>query len=64
MFAFACQDWTERRPHLGGALGAAVLRALIGAGLVRRPAADRGRGVELLGSLEQRLEAPTAPDNR
>ena len=25
-FAFACVDWSERRPHLGGALGAAVLR--------------------------------------
>jgi hypothetical protein len=24
-FAFACLDWSERRPHLGGALGAAVL---------------------------------------
>jgi DNA-binding transcriptional ArsR family regulator len=23
-FAFACLDWSERRPHLGGALGAAV----------------------------------------
>jgi DNA-binding transcriptional ArsR family regulator len=25
-FAFACVDWSERRPHLGGSLGAAVLR--------------------------------------
>ena len=24
-FAFACVDWSERRPHLGGALGAAIL---------------------------------------
>lgn len=24
-FAFPCLDWSERRPHLGGALGAAVL---------------------------------------
>jgi DNA-binding transcriptional ArsR family regulator len=24
-FAFACLDWSERRPHVGGALGAAVL---------------------------------------
>jgi DNA-binding transcriptional ArsR family regulator len=24
-FAFACVDWSERRPHIGGALGAAVL---------------------------------------
>jgi DNA-binding transcriptional ArsR family regulator len=25
-FAFACLDWSERRPHLGGALGAAFLK--------------------------------------
>lgn len=25
-FAFACLDWSERRPHLGGAIGAAVLQ--------------------------------------
>ena len=25
-FACACLDWSERRPHLGGALGAALLR--------------------------------------
>ena len=24
-FAFACLDWSERRPHLGGSLGAAML---------------------------------------
>jgi DNA-binding transcriptional ArsR family regulator len=28
-FAYACLDWTERRPHLAGALGAAVCRAMI-----------------------------------
>lgn len=27
-FACACMDWSERRPHLGGALGAALLTAL------------------------------------
>lgn len=27
--ACACMDWSERRPHLGGALGAAWLRALL-----------------------------------
>ena len=25
-FAYACVDWSERRPHLGGAMGAAVLK--------------------------------------
>jgi DNA-binding transcriptional ArsR family regulator len=39
----SCIDWTERRPHLAGALGAAVLATLLDAGwIVRRP---RGRAV-------------------
>jgi DNA-binding transcriptional ArsR family regulator len=25
-FAYPCLDWSERRPHLGGALGAAILK--------------------------------------
>ena len=25
-FAYGCRDWSERRPHLGGALGAALLK--------------------------------------
>ena len=28
-FACACLDWSERRPHLGGALGAAVLQTAL-----------------------------------
>ena len=28
-FAFACVDWSERRPHIGGALGAALLSAAL-----------------------------------
>jgi DNA-binding transcriptional ArsR family regulator len=28
-FAYACVDWSERRPHLGGALGAAVLKVAL-----------------------------------
>jgi DNA-binding transcriptional ArsR family regulator len=28
LFAFGCPDWTERRPHLGGALGRAIADAL------------------------------------
>jgi DNA-binding transcriptional ArsR family regulator len=34
-FAFACQDWTERRAHLGGSLGAALCRRFIEAGWVQ-----------------------------
>lgn len=32
--AFACIDWTERRPHLGGALGRAIAAALFDAGCI------------------------------
>nr|MBA3915746.1 transcriptional regulator [Terriglobales bacterium] len=31
-FAYACLDWSERRPHIGGALGASLLEY----GLARR----------------------------
>ena len=33
-FAYACRDWTERRFHLGGALGAAIYERFITAGWV------------------------------
>jgi DNA-binding transcriptional ArsR family regulator len=35
-FTTACLDWTEREPHLGGGLGAAIFDALVAAGYVRR----------------------------
>ncbi len=41
MYAFGCLDWTERRPHLGGALGAAVLHALEDAGIIHRDGTTR-----------------------
>jgi len=41
LFAYGCVDWTERRPHLGGALGAAILDALVDAGVVRRRGGSR-----------------------
>ena len=36
-----CLDWTERRHHLGGALGAAVCRELVEREWLRRAAGDR-----------------------
>jgi DNA-binding transcriptional ArsR family regulator len=35
-FAWACLDWTQRRPHLGGALGAAVTARLFDLGWIER----------------------------
>jgi DNA-binding transcriptional ArsR family regulator len=40
-FAIGCLDWTERRPHLGGALGAALLGALLAQGRLSREAPGR-----------------------
>lgn len=57
-FAFACIDWTERRPHLGGALGAAVLGALTSAGVAGRPEATPGRGMVLAKPIAEWLERP------
>lgn len=35
-FALVCQDWTERRSHLGGALGAALCDRFIELAWIRR----------------------------
>ena len=37
----SCPDWTERRPHLAGRLGAGTLAAVLAAGWVRRRPHDR-----------------------
>ena len=40
-FAYGCTDWTERRHHLGGALGAAILASLVDRGHVVRSKGTR-----------------------
>ena len=55
-FAYGCTDWTERRLHLGGALGAAVLRALQARDLVRRTTGTRIVAVQ--GGLSGWFESP------
>jgi len=50
IFAGGCLDWTERRPHLAGALGAAVLDALVRDGVVTR--STHGRQLDLTGDLD------------
>lgn len=40
-FAYACPDWIEQRPHLGGALGAALYARLTHAGWVRKKSQAR-----------------------
>ena len=40
-FAYGCTDWTERRHHLGGGLGAAILASLVDYGYVNRSKGTR-----------------------
>jgi hypothetical protein len=49
MYAYGCVDWTERRFHLGGALGASILEALCSADIVQRE--KRTRVITLLKPL-------------
>ncbi|GJD48293.1 hypothetical protein OPKNFCMD_1010 [Methylobacterium crusticola] len=42
VFCRPCLDWSERRPHIAGVLGAALLRTCLGQGWVRR---GEGRAV-------------------
>ena len=48
--ATACLDWTERRPHLGGALGAALWAELVTRGWVARRPGTRAVVVTAAGS--------------
>ena len=58
-FAYGCLDWTERRAHLGGALGALLMDALNAQGAVRR---QQGTRVVSLGShFVDWLEQPVQP---
>jgi hypothetical protein len=41
VFARACVDLTQRRPHLGGALGDALLDAYVARGWVQRQRRSR-----------------------
>jgi len=48
-FAYACLDWSERRPHLGGALGAAVLELALRKRWVTRELDSRALAVTSVG---------------
>ncbi|QXH78063.1 winged helix-turn-helix domain-containing protein [Pseudomonas salmasensis] len=63
-FACACLDWSMRRPHLAGALGAAVLQAVISRKWVIQDLDSRALAVtpkgrkELSGKFGIRVEEP------
>jgi DNA-binding transcriptional ArsR family regulator len=54
-FAFACRDWSERRPHLGGALGAALLDLALARRWVEQDLDSRSLEVTARGRREMRV---------
>ena len=54
-FAGACLDWTERKPHLNGALGAAMTARLLGLGWIER--GSRRRAVRVTPAGQEGLAA-------
>lgn len=53
-FAFACPDWTERRPHLGGSLGAALWACSVERGWMVKQQGTRAIIVTDLGKQQLR----------
>lgn len=51
-FAYSCLDWSERRPHVGGALGAAMLRLAIGRKWLRQELDSRALEITRAGRRE------------
>ncbi|WP_027795295.1 ArsR/SmtB family transcription factor [Paraburkholderia acidipaludis] len=57
-FACTCLDWSERRPHLGGALGAALLDCWLANGWVEH--ASRPRVLRITPAGQREFDALTA----
>jgi DNA-binding transcriptional ArsR family regulator len=53
-FAYACLDWSERQPHVGGALAAAILGIALQRKWVIREPDSRALGITDLGRREMR----------
>ena len=51
-FAYACLDWSERRPHIGGAFGAALLKVALKRKWVTQDLDSRTLGLTSLGRRE------------
>ena len=51
-FAYGCLDWSERRPHVGGALGAALLKIMLKRKWVVQDLYSRALEVTSLGRRE------------
>jgi DNA-binding transcriptional ArsR family regulator len=51
-FAYACLDWSERRPHVGGALGAALLAVALTKKWIVQDLDSRAIGITSIGRRE------------
>lgn len=51
-FAYACVDWSERRPHLGGAVGAALLAVALKRRWVTQDLDSRALAITKIGRRE------------
>jgi DNA-binding transcriptional ArsR family regulator len=51
-FAFPCLDWSERRPHIGGAMGAAVLNFMLNRKWVTQDLDSRALSITIAGRRE------------
>ncbi len=51
-FACSCVDWSERRPHLGGALGAELMAQLLKKGWIERDLDSRALGISREGKRQ------------
>lgn len=61
-FALACLDWTERRPHLGGALGAALWGQFVKQGWVVKQQGTRAVIVTREGQIWFQEHLGVSPD--
>ncbi|MGY0036772.1 hypothetical protein [Pedobacter sp. NJ-S-72] len=50
-FARPCLDWSERRPHLAGSLGTAMLKKIIAGDWMRKIAHTRALAITSKGEL-------------
>lgn len=50
-FACACLDWSERRPHIGGALGAALLKLMLERAWLERDLDSRALSITRSGAI-------------
>jgi DNA-binding transcriptional ArsR family regulator len=54
-FAYGCLDWSERRPHLAGALGAALLQTALRRSWVKRDLTGRALSLTRKGRSELKM---------